>query len=197
MKFQWSRSETIGLAAARCAHCLGYGLRRNTCRKGPNEPCNCVLRSVFRACYNRFRFCAGREKTISQARIEIIGGKDRRQVWGRKNEEFIADFCLVSERFLDEAEYRIFKFHYLLGADWKLCCRQLKMDRGNFFHSLYRIQQKLGRIFRELEPYPLYPVDEYFGGTMRKSLKTESGKVLQMPVREGRRALRPPLRKVA
>ena len=26
------------------------------------------------------------------------------------------------------------------------------MDRGNFFHSVYRIEQKLGKVFRELHP---------------------------------------------
>jgi hypothetical protein len=38
------------------------------------------------------------------------------------------------------------------------------MDRGNFFHAVYRIEQKLGRVFRELEPYALFPVNEYFHG---------------------------------
>ena len=43
------------------------------------------------------------------------------------------------------------------------------MDRGNFFHAVYRIEQKLGRIFRELEPYPLFPVDDYFHGPARNA----------------------------
>ena len=116
--------------------------------------------------------------------------------WGRKDEEYIADFCLISKRVLDEEEYRIFKFHYLLGADWKLCCRRLKMDRGNFFHAVYRIQQKLGRVFRELQPYALYPLDEYFGGTMRNELPAEYRNLVTMPAPK-RGGLVPPLRKVA
>lgn len=79
----------------------------------------------------------------------------------------MADFTLVSRRNLDEIEYTIFRFHYLLGADWMLCCRRLKIDRGEFFHHVYRIQQKLGRTFRELEPYALFPLDEYFHGAHR------------------------------
>jgi hypothetical protein len=43
----------------------------------------------------------------------------------------------------------------------------LGIDRGNFFHAVYRIEQKLGRIFRELTPYPLFPVDDYFHGPSR------------------------------
>ena len=80
----------------------------------------------------------------------------------------MADFCLISKRELTPFEHEIFRYHFLLGADWKLCCRQLKVDRGNFFHAVYRIQQKLGRTFATLEPYALYPVDEYFGGVIRR-----------------------------
>jgi hypothetical protein len=69
-------------------------------------------------------------------------------------------------------ENKVFRFHFLLGADWRLCCRQLKMDRGSFFHTIYRIEQKLGRIFAELEPYPLYPLSEYFAGVIRKDARS-------------------------
>jgi hypothetical protein len=79
----------------------------------------------------------------------------------------MCDFDLVSRRALSEYEHRIFRYHFLLGADWKLCCRQLKMDRGTFFHAIYKIEEKLGRIFAELRPYALYPLDEYFGVTIR------------------------------
>jgi hypothetical protein len=102
---------------------------------------------------------------MSHASLEFIPGPSGKFAWGRKDEEYVADFCLVSHRTLDEFEYKVFKFHFLLGADWKLCTRRLGIDRGNFFHAVYRIEQKLGRVFRELEPYGLFPLDEYFRGT--------------------------------
>jgi hypothetical protein len=80
----------------------------------------------------------------------------------------MADFCLVSRRTLEDFEYRIFRSHYLLGADWRLCCRQLNIDRGNFFHYVYNIEDRLGRVFAELTPYALYPVSEYFAGMDRR-----------------------------
>jgi hypothetical protein len=160
-------------------------------------PCSCVLRGIFRVCYARFRQCIEKEKHMSHVRLALISGRDRRQVWGRRDEEYIADFCLVSKRFLDDSEHKLFRFHFLLGADWRLCCRQLKMERGSFFHEVYRIQQKLGKVFRELEPYALYPLDEYFGGTYKKDLRPESAKILRMPMDARRRSLRPPLKKVA
>ena len=104
---------------------------------------------------------------MSKVTLDPLPGKDRRGAWGRKSEEFAADFCLVSKRTLKDSEFKIFRYHFLLGADWKLCCRKLGMDRGNFFHAVYRIEQKLGRVFREIEPYALFPVDDYFHGPLK------------------------------
>ena len=42
------------------------------------------------------------------------------------------------------------------------------MDRGNFFHEVYRIEHRLGRVFATLQPYPLYPLTEYFGGVISR-----------------------------
>jgi len=134
---------------------------------------------------------------MSRVSLEHTGsGGARRYTWGRKDEEYIADFTLVSRRTLTTDEYTIFKYHFLLGADWKLCCRKLKMDRGNFFHAVYRIQQKLGKVFRELEPYALYPLDEYFGSSRKLGPisvpppPTES-KVAMFPFRATPREVKP------
>jgi hypothetical protein len=162
---EWTRSDTIALAKNRCTQCHGLGLR--TSRRGGSNPCNCVLREIFRACYRRFRYCATKDKYMSRVSLERVSGPRGRMTWGFKDEEYCADFILESKRTLDEFEYKVFKYHFLLGADWKLCCRKLGLDRGNFFHCVYRIEQKLGRVFRELQPYGLWPLDEYFHGTVR------------------------------
>ena len=151
-----------------CTQCLGSGLR--LARQGTLTPCNCVLRSIFRICYNRFIRCVTQEKHLSRISVEPHMGRARPGTWGRKDEEYIADFCLVARRTLTDLEHSLFRYHFLLGADWKLCARKLGIDRGNFFHSVYRIEQKLGRVFRELEPYALFPVDEYFNGPSRLAL---------------------------
>src|SRR5437879_4683865 len=145
---QWDRSNAIGLARASCKVCHGRGIRRSE-RRERESPCNCIFRAIFRACYNRFRECdmASQTGTVSP---ESGRGPKGRQTFSRKREEFMADFCLVSRRLLDDAEHRVFRYHFLLGADWRLCGRQLGIDRGTFFHTIYRIQQKLGRAFAEL-----------------------------------------------
>jgi hypothetical protein len=114
---------------------------------------------------------------------------------GRRNEEFAADFYLVSKRTLTPAEFRIFKYHFLLGADWRLCCRKLKTERGIFFHAVYRIEQKLGKTFRELEPYSLYPIDEYFNGVSEHTAPPSN--VIAMPPRRESLASRVPLKVAA
>ncbi len=172
---EWTRTETLALANQQCAYCHGLGLLLG--RKNRMSPCNCVLRSIFRACYARFRRCVLKEKHLSRVTLHLLTGNHNKRTWGRKDEEYIADFTLMAKRHLDEGEYQIFKFHFLLGADWKLCCRRLKMDRGIFFHAVYRIQQKLGKAFRETAPYALFPLDEYFNGTMRNEPEP---RVLQM-----------------
>ena len=193
---QWTRSETLALAQQSCTHCYGLGLRPG--RAGVSTPCNCVFRAIFRACHARFRQCASKEKYISRVSLEANPGRQRRSVWGLKNEEFMADFCLVSKRTLDEHQYKIFTNHFLLGADWKLCCGKLGMERGAFFHEVYRIEQKLGRTFRELEPFALFPLDEYFNSTIRR----DATAVTPFPATtdrqtDGTRALRYPAKRAA
>jgi len=56
-------------------------------------------------------------------------------------------------------------------------------DRGTFFHCVYRVEQKLGRTFREVQPYSLYPLDEYFGGTLRKARASSPlDNIVEMPL---------------
>ena len=184
----WTRSETLALAAPSCTYCRGLGLKTG---RGGGQACNCVLRGIFRACYARFRYCADKEKTMGRISLEANPGRQRRTIWSRKDEEFVADFCLVSRRSLSDFEYPIFRLHFLLGANWKLCCSRLNIDRGNFYHAVYRIEQKLGRVFRELEPYPLFPLDEYFGGA------TGVARTTQPTAAGGVTPIRPPLARPA
>ena len=69
-----------------------------------------MLRAIFRACYARFRHCVTKEKYMSKVTLTFCAGKDRRLTWVRKDEDYVADFCLVSRRYLDEFEYRFSAF---------------------------------------------------------------------------------------
>ncbi len=163
---QLSRSHAIGLALATCSHCGGQGMCE--IRGSADRPCDCVFRAIFRACYNRFREYALQGAQTGSVSLEYTHGPVGYRMYSRKREEYMADFCVVTRRALSDFEYKIFRYTFLLGADWRLCQRQLNLDRGNYYHHLYDIEEKLGRFYAELEPFPLYPLDEYFGGTIRK-----------------------------
>lgn len=47
---------------------------------------------------------------------------------------------------LTPVEYKLFRYHFLLGADWNLCRRYLKIDKATFDATVERIQRKLGRV---------------------------------------------------
>ena len=187
---KWDRSETIALAKESCVHCGGQG--QSSIRWGRPRPCNCVLRAIFRACYARFRYCVTKEKFMSKVTLVPCHGKDQKMTYARLDEDYIVDFSNVSRRTLDNFDYNIFRYHFLLGANWRLCCRQLKIDRGEYFHAVYRLQHKLGRVFRELQPYGLYPISDYFSG----KLDSRSNLVV-MPAARKRKPVQPPLRKSA
>ena len=161
----WNRSTTLGLAKASCTLCHGYGMR--SVLRGAETPCECVFRAVFRACYHRFRECVALAPHVNAVTWERCGGTRGYRCYSRVREEFMADFCLVSARTLEPEDLAIFRLHHMGGADWHLCCRRLKLDRGKFFHHVYDIESRLGRVFAELTPYPLYPVSDYFGGATR------------------------------
>lgn len=198
MVFDWNNSEFCGLAKQRCTQCLGIGLRRNG--RGQEVPCGCVLRKIFRVCYAKFRLCVSKEKPIGRVRLESVKGTEGNFAWAMKDEEFVADFILISQRTLTPEEYRIFRYYFLLSASWRLCCKKLGVDRGTFFHQIYVIEEKLGRVYRELKPYALYPLDEYFGGSVRRR-PPEVAKALFLAAREDQEKkvvpIRPPLKKAA
>jgi|SRR5271157_1075170 len=165
----WNRSTTIGIANATCTSCEGLGMVRN--REDRQVPCDCVLRGVFRACLTGFKECLALGERTASVSWEPCNGPIGGRVFSRKREEYLADFLRVTERALTPEEYRIFRYHFLLGADYYLCCRKLHMDRGSFFHAIYRLEEKLGHVYAELEPYPLYPLRDYFGGVVHRDAR--------------------------
>jgi hypothetical protein len=184
---EWNRSNTIGLASESCCYCNGNGMR--PIYEDKTAPCNCVFRAAFRACYARFRECIIAGAQPGNVTLEIMGGGGGRRAYCRRHEEYIADFTLIARRTLDEAEYRVFRFYHLLGAEGKLVAARLNLDRGRFWHLVYRVEQALGRAYCEVEPYPLFPLDEYFGWTLRKDVVRAIH-----PVTERKNKLRVPYR---
>ena len=139
------------------------------------------------------------EKRLSAVTLDWCCAKSGRRFYGRKIEEYIADFDILSRRELSDELYRIFRYYFVLGADWRLCCRYLKLDKGDLFHRVYRIEEILGQAFRETKPYALFPLDEYFGGTSGVRRKPADVSAVKNTIRGSRARTLPvsPLRKIA
>jgi predicted DNA-binding protein (UPF0251 family) len=143
-----------------------------------------VLRAVFRICWRSWREQMENQDALrtSSAFTKLGPGSGcrTRLSWSRPSEEYLADFQSIARRALSSAEQRLFRMHVLEGAEWPQCAPRLGLSRGNFYHSVYRIQEKLGRAFMETQPYGIFPPAAYFAvikGTVdaggSRSQKTE------------------------
>jgi len=49
---------------------------------------------------------------VGTVRLETVRGSEGNFSWGMKEEEYMADFCLVSKRALEPLEYQIFRYTF-------------------------------------------------------------------------------------
>jgi hypothetical protein len=156
----WTRSHARGLARDNCFKCNGSGLV-----SGPelNTPrgCGCVHQAIFWICFDRFKQLVEQDRYLGSLPQQQHAGASAR---GRKDDEFIADFVLVGQRSLSPFHNRIFSVRVLLRADSKFCCDRLGINLSTLRHGIYTISERLGRVYAELGPLPLFPLDEYFNG---------------------------------
>ena len=163
---EWNRSNTIGLASESCCYCNGDGMR--PVYEDKQAPCNCVFRAAFRACYARFRECAISGEQPGNVEWEIIGGPGGRRMYSRRHEEFMADFTLIARRELNDLDYKIFRIYHLLGATGGWLGVLQDGPRQLLARGLSDRTEAGAGILRN-QPYPLFPLDEYFGWTFAKS----------------------------
>ncbi|MCC7497335.1 MAG: hypothetical protein IT160_07145 [Bryobacterales bacterium] len=92
----------------------------------------------------------------------VIDPHTKRTCYEMPNVDFRADFETTVKRTLTARQWRIFTLYFVSEIDWPAIAAELGMDRGQFFHEVYRIEAKLGRRLAELEPYSLFPIGRYF-----------------------------------
>jgi hypothetical protein len=161
-------------------------------QRGLEKPCHCVFRAIFRACFDCFREYVNTTEHPASATLETNHGVTGYRIYSLKRQEYVADFCLSARRALTAEDYKLFRYVYLMGANSVLCERFLGTEQGSYFHAIYRIEETLGRYLAELKPYPLFPVDEYMGGTVRTARMTV-GSAGTADVRRRRRRVRLPM----
>jgi len=141
----FKRGSLASLADGRCMKCEGLGVIFVGCGFGHPILCNCVFRGVFRKCFYQWQHAASFQ--WSNIKHEEI--------------DFAIDFEKIAVNRLTSIPAHVFRLHFLQGAPWKLCCQQMRISRGEFFHEVYRLEQRLGRVFVEMKPYGLYPIQKY------------------------------------
>jgi hypothetical protein len=156
------------LAVEDCTRYLGSGLRIGGHRP-QREICKCVYRAVFVRCLRMWRESRALiDQAACKTHCHMFSG---RCSVGMRQVEYLADFELVARRSLEgPASVLLFELHFLRGLEWHECLpimnRKLRpqklFDRGWFFHEVYRIEEQLGKVYVELIPHALFPLDSYF-----------------------------------
>ncbi len=164
---RWTPQRAALLARYDCRSCRGTGLLSAPpfleARAGlAGGLCTCVFRRVFRVCYRCFRLCATADRSARTVTFSAVPrGVDRHLVWIRRNEDYCADFQAAGRRVLTPELYRVFRFFYLLGGSADLVARRLGVSRATLYRMLAQIEPAVGRELALLEPYSLYPPQEY------------------------------------
>lgn len=146
------------LSRSKCGLCKGSG---NTLS---GRSCGCVLRQAFRLCLERFHLC-GEFPSTSFRRFS-------------RGAEYRVDFLLVVRRVLDPVHALMFDICFIHGLDWRWGGRIAGVDRGNFFHQRYQVEQLAGAALIESG---IFPPSSYFGGIPRHSV---AGPLARRPSQE-------------
>jgi hypothetical protein len=104
---------------------------------------------------------------LKGGRVRLAAG-----CFGRPHEEYRADFLLTAERALDGPARRIFDLYFVREWPWRSCSARCGMDRGSFWHVVYRIENRMGRALVERG---LWPITDYYSvpkGVARRSRPT-------------------------
>jgi predicted DNA-binding protein (UPF0251 family) len=122
----------------------------------------CEYQSIFRACLDRFRSCSN-GAVMGTVNWAFVSGSGGRRCYGRKREEFKADFVIVARRALDVTQYEAFKLYFIEGLGCRACSLRMQVETAVFYRLVYRIERILGKAYAEVKPYALYPLAGYFG----------------------------------
>jgi hypothetical protein len=154
-------------ALANCYTCGGLGVRLD------KRLCPCVYRQVFRACIKRYRQLRAGDSSVLRADVERVGAGTRRTLTaGFKRVEYMADLETTARRALESCNplwWAVWLSHYLQNQPWKTAIWSVgrkvgrRIDRAEFFAAAYIIEERLGRLWMELQPHSMWPRC-YFSG---------------------------------
>ena len=176
---QNSGASPVALSMHSCRHCRGRGL---VACKGRYRTCACVYRRVFRACLDSYHYCQASMGSPGAVQCERVGRAQGRCaiVASFKRAEYAADFILLARRVLAfrPIEMAVFNAFHVDDLEWIVAVprvnrllRQLRpprrprpLNRGSFFHAVYRAEGLIGAAILTTRPYSLFPPRQYFAG---------------------------------
>ena len=125
--------------------------------------CDCVWRAIFCRALSSYR-------RLDSSLHPVRRVTKRGVAYSFPAQEYRADFELICLKLFTKNSMRwhVVRLHFLNQVPCKPCIAALestlkrRVDRGEFFHEVYRAEAKCGRALFQVRPYPLYPIDEYF-----------------------------------
>jgi len=185
-------SEWLALATLGCSHCGGCGL-------DDGEMCQCVLRRICRCVVAKVHELEAVIGNIHGIPLDVTSVPQGYRQRGLRAVEYIADVYNVARRALpDPAAFFTFKHHIIGKREASWCWARLGIAKHTFWYRTYAIEAKLGRVFLELKPYPLFPTNRYFDTRLEKvqpcavrPMRYENGVPLRAPLRVPERVAMP------
>lgn len=153
---EWTPDIAARIARTGCFECTGRGVLQSA----PPRLCNCIYRTVFRACHHRFRRF-GREAHMGISTVRTMRAVDSTLSWSRQVEDFRADFHAAGLRALPKHLYHLFSFHHLHGASQELVGRRLGLSPARTAEWIAEIELLLGREIAHMKPYSIFPPPGY------------------------------------
>jgi hypothetical protein len=170
---QASGVNPVALSKPSCRRCAGLGAIRT--RQGCRT-CACVLRRVFRACLTSYHHCQASMGSAGAVQYERVGHAQGRCaiVASFKRAEYAADFLMLARRVLADrpVERAVFEAYHVDNLEWRIAVPRVNhllrpprpLNRGSFFHAVYRAEGLLGRAIVDCRPYSFFPPRQYFSG---------------------------------
>ncbi len=168
-----SDADPLALSTPSCRRCGGLGTIRK--RRG-YRTCACVYRRVFRACLTSYHHCQASMGSAGAVQYERVGHAQGRCaiVASFKRAEYAADFIMLARLVLASRpiELAVFEAYHVDDQEWLVAVPRVNaslhlprpLNRGAFFHAVYREEGLLGKAILQTHPYSLFPPRSYFAG---------------------------------
>ena len=137
-----------------CMCCKGTGICQLKIRV--IRICNCVYRNIFNIAINFLDNL--NDKILGYSTFNVDGFATICMSIPEYLLIYQADVDLAAKEVLTKNEYIVFKKFLLDGLPWNKVNKLVNLDRGNFFHSVYRIKIKVAKrlIEKGIFPYSTY-----------------------------------------